>query len=135
MRSLRIRSSSWRRTEPGGAGRTRTWCRRNDGRGCAMPEPVSLLMLQFLDWVASRPRTYAEAMDAWRSSCPRLTVWEDALIGGLIRVESGGPSRQVDVRLTPRGRAVLDGARTQQPAQPGPAADAEPSAAPDRGGS
>jgi hypothetical protein len=73
-----------------------------------MPEPVSLLMLQFLNWVSSQPRTYAEAMDAWRSSCPRLTVWEDALLGGLIQVASGGTLRQAEVTLTPRGRTVLD---------------------------
>jgi hypothetical protein len=76
-----------------------------------MAEPVSLLMLQFLDWVASRPRTYAEAMDAWRSSCPRHTVWEDALLDGLIQVEGGGPARQCAVTLTPCGKALLDGKR------------------------
>lgn len=45
--------------------------------------------LQLLEWLAERPRTYAETIDAWRSSCPRLTVWEDALAGGLVRVERG----------------------------------------------
>jgi hypothetical protein len=74
-----------------------------------MPEPASPLLLQFLDWVASRPRTYAEAMDAWRTSCPRLTVWEDALIEGLIQVVSGGPAQPSAVTLTPRGKALLDG--------------------------
>src|SRR5437870_1950386 len=59
-------------------------------RGCAMPAPVSLLMIQFLDWVASRPRTYSEATDAWRTSCPRLSVWEDALIAGFTEVNAGG---------------------------------------------
>lgn len=73
-----------------------------------MPEPVSLLMRQFLTWVATRPRSYAEAMDAWRSSCPRLTVWEDALLDGLIRVERGA-APQPEVTLTPRGWAALDG--------------------------
>jgi hypothetical protein len=77
-----------------------------------MPEPVSLLLLQFLQWVSSRPRTYAEVMAAWRSSCPRLTVWEDALKDGLIQVESSRPSQPMEVRLTPRGRAVLDGNQT-----------------------
>jgi len=67
-----------------------------------MPESVSLLMIQFLEWVSSRHRTYAEAMDAWRTSCPRLSVWEDALIDGLIRVE------QSEVALTPRGREILE---------------------------
>ena len=36
------------------------------------------LVLDLLEWVAARPRTYAEVMDAWRTSCPRLPVWEDA---------------------------------------------------------
>jgi hypothetical protein len=74
-----------------------------------MPPSVHLLMREFLTWVSARPRTYAEAMDAWRSTCPRHTVWEDALAEGLIRVESGDSLRQSEVTLTPRGRAVLDG--------------------------
>ena len=65
-------------------------------------------MLEFLDWVATRPRTYADAMEAWRSTCPRHTVWEDALIDGLIRVENGPTLDQSEVTLTPRGREVLD---------------------------
>ena len=73
-----------------------------------MPEPVSLLMREFLTWVASRRRTYAEAMEAWRSTCPRHTVWEDAFIDGLVRVEGDGPLAQAEVTLTPRGRAALD---------------------------
>jgi hypothetical protein len=35
-----------------------------------MPEPASLIMLQFLAWVADRPRTYAATMEAWHSTCP-----------------------------------------------------------------
>jgi hypothetical protein len=97
-----------------------------------MPEPVSLLLMQFLQWVASRRRTYAEAMDAWRSSCPQLTVWEDALLAGLIEIESGGPLRQAEVALTPRGRATLDGIPPPQPASSGPVATAEVSAPADR---
>jgi hypothetical protein len=50
-----------------------------------MHETVSLLMLEFLTWVSSRPRTYAETMGAWRSTCPRHTVWEDALVGASSR--------------------------------------------------
>jgi hypothetical protein len=74
-----------------------------------MPETVSPLMLEFLTWISSRRRTYGEAMDVWRSSCPRHPVWEDALIGGLIQVESGGTLDQTEVTITPRGRAILDG--------------------------
>ncbi|HKB01477.1 MAG TPA: hypothetical protein VKD90_04615 [Gemmataceae bacterium] len=80
-----------------------------------MPEPTSLLMLQFLDWVASRPRSYAEAMDAWRTSCPRLSVWEDAVIGDLIRVGRGEAGSGAEVTLTLRGRDVL---ATNRPAGP-----------------
>jgi hypothetical protein len=64
-------------------------------------------MIEFLTWVGSRQRTYAEAMEAWRSKCPRHTVWEDALIEGLIRVESRGMQQQSEVILTPRGEAIL----------------------------
>jgi len=73
-----------------------------------MPDSQSLTMIEFLAWVADRPRTYAQAMEAWRSSCPRLSVWEDAIIDGLIHVESG-PRRAVN--LTIRGRGVLQEAR------------------------
>jgi hypothetical protein len=72
-----------------------------------MPDSVSLLLLEFLDWVSRCPRTYSDAMDAWRSSCPRQTVWEDALASGLIEVESSGRRSQAAVRLTPQGVAVL----------------------------
>lgn len=72
-----------------------------------MSEPVNLLMLEFLRWVESRRRTYVEAMEAWRSSCPRHTVWEDALSDDLIQLEEGSSPRQARVTLTPRGRAVL----------------------------
>ena len=83
-----------------------------------MPEPISLLMREFLSWVATRRRTYADAMEAWRSSCPRHTVWEDALVEGLIRVEWGSPVQQSEVTLTPRGRTFLNAERS------GPSADA-----------
>ena len=74
-----------------------------------MSEPVDLLTLEFLRWISARPRTYAEAMEAWRSTCPRHTVWEDAIIGGLIQIEPGEALRRSAVTLTPRGMALLDG--------------------------
>lgn len=73
-----------------------------------MSKPVSLLMLQFLEWVSTRPRTYEEAMEAWQTSCPRHPVWEDALIDGLIRVASNGQLHQAEVILTRRGKAILE---------------------------
>ena len=69
-----------------------------------MSEPASLIMLQFLAWVADRPRTYPQTMDAWRSTCPHLSVWEDAIIDGLVRIDNDNGRAVV---LTPRGRKVL----------------------------
>jgi hypothetical protein len=76
-----------------------------------MPQPVSLLMLEFLTWVSTRQRSYPEAMEAWRSSCPRHTVWEDALLSGFIQVESDGTPHHSVVTLTPQGQALLCGER------------------------
>ena len=66
-----------------------------------------LIMVQFLEWVAARPRSREDVMDAWRSSCPRFPVWEDARADGLVR-QVGGDSGVHRVELTERGRALLD---------------------------
>lgn len=71
------------------------------------------LTLELLAWIASRPRTYAETMDVWRSSCPRHPVWDDALVDGLVCVESGAAMDVAQVILTPRGAATL-GAQERQ---------------------
>ncbi len=71
---------------------------------------ISPAVREFLSWFAARPRTYAEAMDAWRTSCPRLSAWEDALGDGLIRVEHGPRLPECAVTLTARGRLLLDDA-------------------------
>jgi hypothetical protein len=77
---------------------------------CQMPigtiSRVNAPTLELLSWLSSRTRTYDEAIDAWHSHCPRLTVWEDALIGGLIRIQRAGTGISTVV-LTERGRAVL----------------------------
>jgi hypothetical protein len=70
-----------------------------------MSEPVDPLMLEFLAWVSRRYRTYAEAVEAWQTTCPRHTVWEDALIEGFILVAS--QDHQCRVILTASGRAML----------------------------
>jgi hypothetical protein len=72
-----------------------------------MPEAGDPLLLEFLGWVASQPRTYADAMEAWRSSCPRHSIWEDALLNGLVEVESAGRRGQARVKLTARGKSLL----------------------------
>ncbi len=63
---------------------------------------VKALILDLLDWVARRERTYEETMAAWRTSCPKLPVWEDANDGGFVEEENGF------VRITASGRALLD---------------------------
>jgi hypothetical protein len=68
-----------------------------------MSEPASLAMREFLTWVADRPRFYPEAREGWHS-CPHISVWEDAFVDGLIRIENGGTRA---VTLTASGRRVL----------------------------
>ncbi|MGA8037781.1 MAG: hypothetical protein WB985_17630 [Candidatus Acidiferrales bacterium] len=53
-----------------------------------MTETVENLILDLLEWLVLRDRTYQETMDAWRTSCPRLTVWEDASHRDLLETES-----------------------------------------------
>lgn len=66
------------------------------------------LVVQLLEWVEARPRTYVETMEAWRTSCPRLPVWEDATEHRLVAVVAGpGGMREQTVCLTDEGRAFL----------------------------
>jgi hypothetical protein len=71
--------------------------------------PAELLIQQLLEWLAARPRCYADVMEAWRTSCPRLPVWEAAVGGGLVRIESAPGVAMGDcaVVLTARGRDAL----------------------------
>jgi hypothetical protein len=71
-----------------------------------MSDAPVLLMRQFLSWVDERPRSYAETMAAWRTSCPRLSVWEDTTLDGLVRL-TGAADGPTMVGLTERGRTVL----------------------------
>ena len=66
----------------------------------------SACTVELLAWLAARPRTYGETLDAWRTSCPRLSVWEDALADGLVEVRREG-SHGALVGLTGAGRAAL----------------------------
>ncbi|HEY5072387.1 MAG TPA: hypothetical protein VII63_10185 [Caulobacteraceae bacterium] len=69
-----------------------------------MAENLEPLILDFVEWIAAGPQPYAEVMEAWRTSCPRLTVWEDALDRGLV-ARAGAR-----VEITPAGRALIGGA-------------------------
>ena len=75
-----------------------------------MADPVDALILDLLEWIGSEPRPYAEVIDAWRTSCPRLPVWEDANERGFVeRRDQEG--RGAIVFVTALGREFLEGHR------------------------
>ena len=66
---------------------------------------ISGLVRDLVLWVGRQPRTYAETMEAWRTSCPRLTVWEEATEQGLVRCVSRADGTPM-VELTELGRRL-----------------------------
>jgi len=72
-----------------------------------MPDTLDPLILDLLEWLAAKPRPYAEVMEAWRTSCPRLTVWEDANDRALL-VQRYVEGQGAVVELSPQGRTVLE---------------------------
>jgi hypothetical protein len=66
-------------------------------------DPTIALTRQMLEWLSSHPRTYVEVIDAWRTHCPRLSIWEDACIDGLVEYDPG--SRIVSVSA--KGKTLL----------------------------
>jgi hypothetical protein len=86
----------------------------NEERWLAGGPPSNLgapeaLVRDFLFWLSATPRTYAEAIDAWGTHCPKFPVWEDAFDAELVEIASsnGTPLSQSLVTLSPRGRAML----------------------------
>ena len=71
-----------------------------------MTDTLTPLILDLLEWVGAGPRPYAEVMDAWRTSCPRLTVWEDTVDRGLVALQQGADGSTL-VEVTAEGRAFL----------------------------
>ena len=71
-----------------------------------MSDPVDSLVLDLLDWNGNEPRPYAEVMEAWRTSCPKLPIWEEANRRGLLR-QSHAPVSPLMVELSESGRALL----------------------------
>jgi hypothetical protein len=67
---------------------------REDNSGARKTsEPLEDLIIDLLEWLGTTPRPYAEVLDAWRTSCPRLPVWEEANRRGFIersQVSDGG---------------------------------------------
>jgi hypothetical protein len=70
-----------------------------------MTTSVDALILDLLEFVANDKRSYVDVMEAWRTSCPRLPVWEEANERNLIaRVRVDGVAL---VKITPAGLALL----------------------------
>lgn len=77
-----------------------------------MTDPVDDLVLDLLEWLAPLPRPYTEVMEAWRTSCPRLTVWEDANESGFLE-RSFDPGHGPMVAVSASGHEYL---RANRPA-------------------
>jgi DNA-binding PadR family transcriptional regulator len=74
-------------------------------------QTVEVLILDLLEWLSRRDRSYEETMDAWRTSCPKLPVWEDANDRGWVAIEHrDGRSA---VRVTPAGLEFLQKLRSE----------------------
>jgi hypothetical protein len=73
-----------------------------------MSAGIEPLILDLVEWVAREPRPYREVIEAWRTSCPRLTVWEDAVDRGWIACAPGARG-ELQVSATPEGRAQVQG--------------------------
>jgi hypothetical protein len=76
-----------------------------------MHQAAPALTRQFLVWIAEAPRSYADA-DAWRRSCPHLSIWEDAISDEFVRYEGGASMQDRRLVLTARGHAFLAGSAT-----------------------
>ena len=53
-----------------------------------MVDTTDPLVLDLIEWIATEPRLYSEVIATWRTSCPRLTIWEDAADGGYVTRET-----------------------------------------------
>jgi D-3-phosphoglycerate dehydrogenase len=71
-----------------------------------MTDPVEALIVDLLEWVGPQGRPYREVMDAWRTSCPRLPVWEEANSRGFL-LQGRGAGDVPMVFLSDAGRARL----------------------------
>jgi hypothetical protein len=68
------------------------------------------LTLQFLGFIGEG-RSYGETMEAWRSNCPRMPTWENAVLDGLVRIENGSTMRSSRIVLTAKGAARLQSSK------------------------
>jgi D-3-phosphoglycerate dehydrogenase / 2-oxoglutarate reductase len=74
-------------------------------------ETVESLILDLLEWIGSTARPYDEVLDAWRTSCPRLPVWEEAMERGFVVIQRD-PVGGARVAVSTAGSQHLQGLRT-----------------------
>ena len=79
-----------------------------------MADAVDSLILDLLEWIGPNPRPYPEVLEAWRTSCPRLTVWEDANDRGFI-ARHRAPGRGALVTVSAAGAEYLRKHRQPSP--------------------
>jgi len=75
------------------------------------------LVMDLVQFVAAEPRPYDEVIDAWRTSCPRLTVWEDAIDRGLI-TRRRAEDKTLIVQATNEGLRLLQESGRMKPLRP-----------------
>ncbi len=61
----------------------------------AVDDKLERHVFNLVGWVGKEPRTSLQTMDAWRTSCPRLPVWEEAVERGLVSREPGAEGGRV----------------------------------------
>ena len=71
-----------------------------------MADTLDPLVLDLVEWVAKEPRLYSQVIEVWRTSCPRLTVWEDAVDHGYV-TRTSGQGCGVMVTITALGQRFL----------------------------
>lgn len=74
------------------------------------PFALDPLVRDLVEWVAGGPRAYADVLDAWRTSCPRLTVWEEACERGFV-TRRFVPGEGASVHVTEAGLRFLGTSR------------------------
>jgi hypothetical protein len=82
-----------------------------------MDEDLDDLIISLLEWLESGPRPYAEVVSAWRTSCPRLPVWEEVTALGLVQRHHERGQEPL-VSLSEAGLVFLGEHRSQPPARP-----------------
>ena len=67
---------------------------------------IEPLILDLLEWLEKEPQPYLVVMEAWRTSCPHLPVWENSVALGFVTRE-WKHGQDATVRLTDEGREFL----------------------------